>query len=311
MDDIQDLPTQRIAPQIAPLTSQFTFQSSDPIGHLDFEPQFAASGSRKRYSAVSHLPLGPRKQPRSQHPQDPQEPRTQEYTPNSAILEARDLILLASTLTKDRQEQNRLLDLLAVFREYIEKGSLFKASNIITSQITSLESATKQIQTTTRSLAKVKLATPLITSSNTTSNQTAQTAYTAQAAQKPSYANIAKTGQPANTQEWIQIGPKGPIKTQTPGLKKPRKEDRITLIQETPLPEGPNPNFSPFAIRNAINTAFKSKGIKDPVVATIARSLTGNIVVTTTTSFNADFLLEKSSIWAGILPYKRIQKQQE
>ena len=60
-----------------------------------------------------------------------------------AILEARDLIVLASIITTSRDEQTRLLDLLAIFREYTEKGSLFKASNIITSQIANLESATR------------------------------------------------------------------------------------------------------------------------------------------------------------------------
>ena len=289
MDDIQDLPSLR---NVAPSRAQFTFQSSDPIAlDLTAEPQVGASGANRKRAATPFL--GPRKQPRNQN-----------QTPQSVILEARDLIVLASTLTKDRQEQTRLLDLLAIFREYTEKGSLFKASTIITSQIANLESATRQIQTTTRSLIQAKPATPITSSKPTASNSQPTS-------QKPSYANIAKTSQPTGSQEWTKIGPKGPIKPQTPGPPKPRKEDRITLIQETPLPDGRNPNFSPLAIRNAFNSAFKSKGIKEPVVATISRSLTGNIVVTTTPNFNADFLLEKSSIWEGILPYKRIQKQQE
>jgi hypothetical protein len=104
--------------------------------------------------------------------------------------------------------------------------------------------------------------------------------------------------------------PKGPKRTQAPA-QEPRKEDRIILIQETPLPTGPIPGFSPFSIRNAFNSAFRAKGINEPVVATIARSFTGNIVVTTTPSFNADYLVEKQSIWEGIVPFKRIQKAQE
>ncbi len=66
-----------------------------------------------------------------------------EYIAKLAILEARDLIVLASTLAELRNEQSRLLDLLKVFRKYTEKGLLYKASFIITSQIANLETATR------------------------------------------------------------------------------------------------------------------------------------------------------------------------
>ena len=39
--------------------------------------------------------------------------------------------------------------------------------------------------------------------------------------------------------------------------------------------------------------------------------MTGNIVVATTDAFNADYLLDKKSIWEGIIPFKKAQKPQE
>jgi hypothetical protein len=51
------------------------------------------------------------------------------------------------------------LDLLEVFREYTEKGLLYKASSIISSQIANLETATRQIETKTRDINKTTIST--------------------------------------------------------------------------------------------------------------------------------------------------------
>ena len=121
----------------------------------------------------------------------------------------------------------------------------------------------------------------------------------------PTYASTAKTNQPTQLgpQEWTTVGPKNPPKGPKPAEPK-RPDNRITLLQLTPLPRGRTPGFSPYLLRNAFNKAFNNKGIRDPVVATISRSFTRNIVVTTTPKFNADFLLEKKSLWAHIIPFK-------
>ena len=46
------------------------------------------------------------------------------------VLQARDLLVKAYTVTSSRTEQSKLLDLLEVFREYTEKGRLQTASKI-------------------------------------------------------------------------------------------------------------------------------------------------------------------------------------
>ena len=66
--------------------------------------------------------------------------------------------------------------------------------------------------------------------------------------------------------------------------------------------------FSSLVLRNAFNKAFIDKGVKGPVVATVSKTLGQNIVVTTTDSFSADFLLEKRSIWEHIYPFLTAQK---
>jgi hypothetical protein len=145
-EDVQTLPR----PTTTIPSTQFTFDlSSDPIAitpiprashGLTAGPHRLNRLPRKR--TPNSPPPGPPRNDKSPRNQDP---GTQDsgYTAKSAILEARDLIVLASTLTTSRNEQTRLLDLLEVFREYTEKGQLYKASTIITSQIANLETATR------------------------------------------------------------------------------------------------------------------------------------------------------------------------
>jgi hypothetical protein len=47
---------------------------------------------------------------------------------------------------KDQDEQSRILDLLGIFREYIEKRIVLKTTAIITSQVTNLERATRKVE---------------------------------------------------------------------------------------------------------------------------------------------------------------------
>ena len=47
---------------------------------------------------------------------------------------------------------------------------------------------------------------------------------------------------------------------------------------------------------------FKEKGFKDLVISTASLLLRGNIVITTTSLFNVDFLIENEAIIKGVLP---------
>ena len=71
-----------------------------------------------------------------------------------------------------------------------------------------------------------------------------------------------------------------------------------------------SPNFSPLLLRNAFNKAFSDKGIKGPVVASIAKSTNQNLVVTTTDAFSAAFLLEKRALWEHVTQFASAQKDE-
>jgi hypothetical protein len=75
-------------------------------------------------------------------------------TPRTFILEARDLLVKAAGLTKEYDEQTRLLDLIEIFREYAEKRKVLKTSNIIILQIISLENTTRRIKSKAKELAQ-------------------------------------------------------------------------------------------------------------------------------------------------------------
>lgn len=205
------------------------------------------------------------------------------------ILEARDLIIKSYTITKSREEQSRILDLLEIFREYTEKGKLQSASTIIASQVANLETATRQIETKAKALAKAPTPTPTLSGA-------------------PSFASIATAGAKATTspQEWTVVGSK---KKDSPSPKpnKPASTRRLILVLS---PIGSSTSFSPLAVRNAFNKAFSDKGVIGPVVASVAKTLGQNIVVTTTSAFSANFLLEKQAIWEHVIAFKAIQKDE-
>jgi hypothetical protein len=99
------------------------------------------------------------------------------------------------------------------------------------------------------------------------------------------------------------------IQKKTGKTSKPRKaaSNRLILVKSA---TGSQTQFSPLAIRNAFNKAFADKGIEGPVVASVSRSLNQNIVVTTTSAFSADFLLEKQSVWEQVIAFKAAQKDE-
>lgn len=134
-------------------------------------------------------------------------------TTQDALLAARDNIMHAYHLTKNRAEQDKLLDLLDIFREYTEKGQLSKASAIITNQIMNLEQATKKIEDKTRDLQS--------TNSNINQPKPAMktTATSSKHPQPISFANILASKGESYTpdpQEWTVVGGKKKTGTTQP-----------------------------------------------------------------------------------------------
>jgi hypothetical protein len=223
-----------------------------------------------------------------------------------ALLQARDLILKASLLVKDRDEQSRILDLLGIFREYIEKGTVLKTTAIIASQVANLERATRKVEI----LAKPRnSAVPSQTPTQPT--QPIQLAQPTQLTQL-SYAQIAKS--PSSNTSWTLVNAKEQAKAKLANSQKNKeqaksKEKNRRLILINSAISGSMP-FSPFKLRNAINDAFKKAGQVELVVRSVSKTLADNIVVSTTESFSAQFLLDHKLVWEHIIPHKGAKRDQ-
>lgn len=285
------------APTSPPISSIRTGQP--PFATSRLTPRLAPRLANRGFEPPSSLTniFGPTQAPLVQSSQPNQVKKT--------LLQARDLIVQASLQTKDREEQGRILDLLGVFREYIERGTIAKTSAILATQITSLEKATRQIQ----AKAKTTLATPSITPSSIPKALSAPVTSPAPQAPvaKPSFASVAKD----NSQEWTVVDTKAKQRLAQEQAQKAKekakekaKSKRLILIRQ-----GPSSDFSAIRIRDSINNAFREKGVTSPVIALVTKArFSNNLVLTTTDSFSADFLIEKEPLWTHLYPNTIIQK---
>lgn len=280
---------------IHPPSSRFVFlPSSDPL----------TGAPSAEFSATSHRPSLIRKRPLALTPDQGHRtkgPRTTAQDPQlgldpvrTKILEARSLILEACSLSKSPDEQSKLLDLLEIFREFTEKGRLHTTSTIIASQVANLESATRQIESKAKALAKGPTLAPASRPPTNSTNPT------------PSFATVASnsTSRTTSPQEWTLVSKDKSPKKDT--QKNQLKSNRLILIKSPNSTD----DFSPLAIRNAFNKAFLDKGVKGPVVATVSKTLGQNIVVTTANPFTADYLLEKQAIWEHVIGFQSAQKDE-
>ena len=209
-----------------------------------------------------------------------------------------------------------------MFREYTEKGRLQAASAIIASQVANLETATRQIENKARTLAKPSapsmpsttsmprqppLGTGIGTGTGTGTGPPGPPGPPAPIGTPratPSFVSVASTGTTPSSgpYEWTTVQPKAKPK---PKAEKPAKSNRLILVQSVATTE-----LSSLALRNAFNKAFVNKGVAGPVVATVSRTLGRNIVVSTTSQFSADYLLENQPIWEHLVPFKLAQKDE-
>ncbi|EDU44820.1 predicted protein [Pyrenophora tritici-repentis Pt-1C-BFP] len=177
--------------------------------------------------------------------------------PEQAIQWARNLILQASIMTNSYEEQNKLLELLDVFRDYTEKGR-------VTNQISDKLSAKLAFHSATLANASEKAAKTLKKATATVAgqnNQTVAVATTTTNTNAPqSYATIA--AQPSKNATWTTVAPK----------KKPTPKKLITHYQIVATLEE-NQTINPLQARNKINEAFQKAGIAGPVIQLAALTI--------------------------------------
>ncbi|KAF7567773.1 NMDAR2-C domain containing protein [Pyrenophora tritici-repentis] len=211
--------------------------------------------------------------------------------PEQAIQWARNLILQASIMINSYEEQNKLLELLDVFRDYTEKGR-------VTNQISDKLSAKLAFHSATLANASEKAAKTLKKATATVAgqnNQTVAVATTTTNTNAPqSYATIA--AQPSKNATWTTVAPK----------KKPTPKKLITHYQIVATLEE-NQTINPLQARNKINEAFQKAGIAGPVIQLAALSKRNNLILTTTSGYSGEFLLQQSNIWMDLFNIKHAQ----
>lgn len=209
-------------------------------------------------------------------------PKPVAKTAEQAIYWARDLILQASTMAESHVSQNKLLELLDVFRDYTEKGRVVnqvadKLSAKLAYHSATLANASQQA-TKTLKKAVTTIATP---------------------ATAPKPATWAAVAANNTEQAWTTVQPKK--KTTKPTNKKPKSHYQMLLT----LAEG-QPT-SPLLVRNKINQAFEKAGIKGPVVKEISTTKKNNLILTATDGYSGDFLLQQINVWENQLQIKKAQ----
>ncbi|KAM3081910.1 hypothetical protein ACMFMG_012236 [Clarireedia jacksonii] len=210
---------------------------------------------------------------------------------NLLILEARDLLVKAYTVTSSRDQQTQILDLIEVFRDYAEFGKVKKVTDQLASQINNLEHATRRAEIQ----AKAKVEAEAEAKAKANSQPPAQAKSTKPA--QPTFANIAASGA-LKASDWTTVQAK-------PKQVKAKTQNRLILIRDT------SSLFSAISVRNSINKAFEAKGVKGPVVSAITSTTNKkNLVLTTSAPYTTDFLIEKLDIWKNLINFKTIQKDE-
>ena len=213
------------------------------------------------------------------------------------IEQARNLVAKASVLAASTERKTQLLDLLEVFRDFTEKGRVNKHGlSVLANQVSSLETVSKNLGKSVCEIHKTasKQATapapasapvPALSVNTPVVNGNHTLSYAASAANGP------------NT-DWKVVEKK---KTQPSKPKHSLSNRQLVLTQE----ENQNTaGIDPLAIRNAFNAAFAAKGVSNPVITSVKVSKRENIVLTTTPSFHAQYLLDHIEIWKHLATFK-------
>ena len=352
-DPFDTMDTSGASPQLdLPQSRRATAELAHDVGYMPSSPTDPLSQGeitrRNRPSALPHIEA--QAEPQAEPPTQPQTreniftfqrkrgPTTPQHTirprpftlgertAKTCLLEARELILEASTRASSFEEQTKLLDLLEVFRQYTEKGQIKTISSILASQISNLETATRKIEGNARTLAKVAPVIPMarVTAPPTQNQGQKKTiaqiaALSTQQGQnnqaRPAYPRTyprESLGHEHTVQEWTTVGKK--TKTGPPPASpstKPANKSKIDSAKRLILVgvKDPilSPEFSALSLRNRLNSAFAAKGIKDPVVNLITKSWTtgGNLVITTTQGYSAQFLLDKIAIVQSVITFEK------
>ncbi|KXL45669.1 hypothetical protein M433DRAFT_8672 [Acidomyces richmondensis BFW] len=174
------------------------------------------------------------------------------------IKKARSLLVEAAALLQDNcEEQSKVLDLIEVFREYVEKKEVKSTIRILATQVASLEAATSRI---TQQTKKPLFTEVLRGKTNQDNNQ--------------------------NSEKWTTVtrnrtnAPRGEKETKT------KTPTRITLSLE-------NKDFEvdPRKLRDNLNKFLTERGAEGLSVTAATKSMKNNLVLTLTDPGRKDLIL--------------------
>jgi hypothetical protein len=192
-------------------------------------------------------------------------------------------------MAESHLSQNKLLQLLDVFRDFTELGR-------VTQQMTEKFTAQLAYQTATLTSASqqatktLKKAVNAATGPQNPNNQEKPNTQNTQ--NKTSYASVAAQN---NGNTWTTVS------TKKKTNKKPASyyQAVLTLTQPT--------SHTPLQIRDLINEEFTKGGIKDPVVKEVTTSRKNNIILTTTPTYSGEYLVQHKHIWHQKFELKNVQ----
>lgn len=253
----------------------------------------------------------------SEHGNTPQEHRPFQFTREEerknniqrAILDAQGLILKASLDAQGTEQQKELLELLDIFREYTEKKKVRQSTQILASQINNLETVQRNLEAAIPNLEAAIRNIPSPTSSIPSILKKSPSSYASVAARastpssRPSNlssnsgvrVSFSNEGSPTTQQgEWQTV------QSRSDSRKKEREEKRLILEVANP-----DAQVDPIQTRNQINEALGKTA-----VASVTRSRNNNIVLTTTTEYNADYLLQNQDKWETLTATTKARKDE-
>jgi hypothetical protein len=191
-------------------------------------------------------------------------------------------------LEEDLKNKDTLTDLLTNVKEYINTGGINNTVNILQSQVTSLSVALQKLSATVRKVSSApQQATP--------ENPALESSEGGRPLVSSLFNNLQQRTQNALTPT------KTSARKQAAERKKAKQERYLILIKQD------RSNFddiNPFSVRNHINDNLNRKGAKGAIVSTVTKSLSKNLVITTTNNYNAIYLLQHEDIIKAQVQYQ-------
>lgn len=274
--------------------TQIQFGSSFPTYWIESQGQqnpFNREKTPDNYSAPLHrLPTRPTKRTNPSQiilPASKYAKMNEPATADEALVQSRMLLVKAIEMEDNQPRKLGLMDLLNVFRDFTE-------GQLITNAVKTIANSVNHLESIARKFTKASNQTALRATTSTTSQEKP----------RPGLASSLFNNLPSKSQN-IFSTPKPSAKQAQGDKNKAKKERRLILIKTS---EEAYALLNSLQLRNQINEAFKLQHQIGPVVSTITKSLTQNLVITTTPDFNAKYLLQHQDTWKPLIAYKEAKE---